>query len=78
MVFTLIMFVFGFALVPFYEKFCEVTGINNLLRPDVRVKDNWVDEERWVTVEFDANTRGLREKVGIISDTIPNAGRIII
>lgn len=59
LVFTLIMFVFGFALVPFYEKFCEVTGINNLLRPDVQVKENWVDESRWITIEFDANTRGL-------------------
>ncbi len=59
LIFTLIMFVFGFALVPFYEKFCEVTGINNLLKPDVLVKDNKVDEERWITVEFDANTRGL-------------------
>lgn len=59
LVFTLVMFVFGFALVPFYEKFCEVTGINNLLRPDVLVKENWVDEARWVTVQFDANTRGL-------------------
>ena len=59
LVFTLVMFVFGFALVPFYEKFCEVTGINNLLQPDVLVKENWVDKERWITVEFDANTRGL-------------------
>ena len=59
LIFTLVMFVFGFALVPFYEKFCEVTGINNLLRPDVLVKENWVDEARWVTVQFDANTRGL-------------------
>ena len=59
LVFTLIMFVFGYALVPFYEKFCEVTGINNLLKPDVQVKDNWVDEQRWITVEFDANTRDL-------------------
>lgn len=59
LVFTVIMFVFGYALVPFYEKFCEVTGINNLLRPDVITKENWVDEERIVTVEFDANIRGL-------------------
>ncbi len=59
LIFTLIMFVFGFALVPFYEKFCEVTGINNLLKPDVLAKDNWVDEGRWIVVEFDANTRGL-------------------
>lgn len=59
LVFTLVMFVFGYALVPFYEKFCEVTGINNLLRPDMLVKENWVDEERWITVQFDANIRGL-------------------
>jgi len=58
-IFTLIMFGFGFALVPFYEKFCEVTGINNLLQADVLVEEIKVDTERWVTVEFDANTRGL-------------------
>ena len=28
------MFGFGFALVPFYEKICEVTGIRNLAKPD--------------------------------------------
>ena len=59
LIFTLVMFVFGYALVPFYEKFCEVTGINNLLQPDILVDDNRVDTNRWVTVEFDANTRGL-------------------
>ncbi|MEK6685005.1 MAG: cytochrome c oxidase assembly protein [Pseudomonadota bacterium] len=59
LIFTLVMFVFGYALVPFYEKFCEVTGINNLLQPDVRTKETRVDEGRWITVEFDANTRGL-------------------
>jgi len=59
LVFTLIMFIFGYALVPFYEKFCEITGINNLLQPDVLTKEIRVDEERWITVEFDANTRGL-------------------
>ncbi len=59
LIFTLIMFVFGFALVPFYEKFCEVTGINNLLRPDIQAKEIQVDESRWIMVEFDANTRGL-------------------
>ena len=59
LIFTVIMFVFGYALVPFYEKFCEVTGINNLLRPDVQVKEIQVDEGRLITVQFDANTRGL-------------------
>jgi len=28
------MFGFGFALVPFYEKICEVTGIRNVFQPD--------------------------------------------
>ena len=53
------MFAFGYALVPFYEKFCEVTGINNLLQPDVLVQDSQVDTSRWITVELDANVRGL-------------------
>lgn len=59
LIFTLVMFGFGFALVPFYEKFCEVSGINNLLQPDIRVDENEVDTSRWVNVVFDANTRGL-------------------
>lgn len=58
-IFSVIMFAFGYALVPFYEKFCDITGINNLLRPDVKAKDMKIDETRWVTIEFDANTRGL-------------------
>lgn len=58
-IFSIVMFAFGYALVPFYEKFCEVTGINNLLQPDVLVQDTKVDTSRWITVELDANTRGL-------------------
>lgn len=59
LVFSAVMFVFGYAMVPFYEKFCEIAGINNLLQPDKMVKDMEVDTERWLTIEFDANTRGL-------------------
>lgn len=51
------MFAFGYALVPFYEKICEVAGINNLIKPD-KVANTQVDAKRWVTVEFDANLRG--------------------
>ncbi|QDQ27482.1 cytochrome c oxidase assembly protein [Chitinimonas arctica] len=51
------MFAFGYALVPFYEQICKVTGINNLLKPDVAVNTQ-VDSARWITVEFDANLRG--------------------
>lgn len=52
------MFGFGFALVPFYEKICEVAGINNLLQPDVAVNTQ-VDVSRKIVVEFDANIHDL-------------------
>lgn len=57
-IFALVMFGFGFALVPFYKAICEATGITNLLQPDAPLNTQ-VDTSRWVTVEFDANTRGL-------------------
>lgn len=52
---TLGMFGFGFALVPFYYKICEVTGINAGAEQSL-AKNTQVDAGRWVTVEFDANT----------------------
>jgi cytochrome c oxidase assembly protein subunit 11 len=51
-----VMFGFGFALVPFYKKICEVTGINSVVRPD-EVANTQVDAARLVTVEFDTNLR---------------------
>jgi cytochrome c oxidase assembly protein subunit 11 len=57
---TAVMFAFGFALVPFYETICEVTGIRNVFQPDVVAAENTqVDSGRSVSVEFDANTRRL-------------------
>ena len=53
------MFGFGFALVLFTKRSCEVTGINNLLQADTLAENTQVDTARWVTVELDANTRGL-------------------
>jgi cytochrome c oxidase assembly protein subunit 11 len=53
------MFGFGFALVPFYQKICEVTGINNLLKPVAAVQNTQVDTSRWITLEFDGNVHGL-------------------
>ena len=53
------MFGFGFMLVPFYEKICEVTGINNLLKPDQVAENTQVDSSRWVTVQFDSNVHDL-------------------
>jgi cytochrome c oxidase assembly protein subunit 11 len=68
------MFAFGYALVPMYRAICEITGINILSLSElqvpggaaggkaVRVPDNsQVDTSRTITVEFDANVRGLWE-----------------
>ncbi len=55
-----VMFGFGFALVPFYEKICEVTGIRNVFQPDaVAAQNTQVDSTREIAVEFDANTQRL-------------------
>jgi len=55
-----VMFGFGFALVPFYEKICEVTGIRNVFQPDaVAAQNTQVDPARKISVEFDANTQRL-------------------
>jgi len=52
------MFGFGFALVPLYEKICEVAGIRNVDEADT-VRNTQVDMTRTVRVELDANTRNL-------------------
>ena len=65
------MFAFGYALVPLYRAICEMTGINVLALSELEVPggakggknvvpDNTqVDMTRTITVEFDANVRGL-------------------
>ena len=60
LVFAVVMFGFGFALVPFYEKICEATGIRNVFQPDaVAAQNTRVDPARDISVEFDANTQRL-------------------
>jgi cytochrome c oxidase assembly protein subunit 11 len=49
------MFGFGYAMVPFYKKICEATGLNKG-EEQVLVKNTQVDTARWVNIEFDANT----------------------
>jgi len=51
-----IMFGFGFAMVPFYKKLCEVTGLNNIIKRDT-VANTQVDATRSLTMEFDSNVR---------------------
>ena len=52
------MFGFGFALVPFYDKICQVTGLRNIDQAD-EVKSTQIDYARTVRIELDANTRNL-------------------
>jgi cytochrome c oxidase assembly protein subunit 11 len=52
------MFGFGYALVPFYEKICEVTGLRNIDAADT-VTNTQVDTTRSVRIEFDTNVRNM-------------------
>jgi cytochrome c oxidase assembly protein subunit 11 len=51
------MFGFGFALVPFYNKLCEVAGLNQILTADAAPASTQVDTSRTITLELDANLR---------------------
>jgi len=64
------MFAFGYALIPLYRTICEVTGINVLSRAELDVPgtsapvapaNTQVDTSRTLTVEFEANARGVWE-----------------
>jgi cytochrome c oxidase assembly protein subunit 11 len=63
---TVLMFAFGYALVPLYKAICEMTGINVLALGEQALKgvdpalpaNTQVDTSRTITVEFDANSRG--------------------
>lgn len=54
MVFIVIaMFGFGFALVPFYNAFCEWTGLNGKVKGEATATGEYaVDSAREVTIEF--------------------------
>ena len=52
------MFAFGYALVPFYEKICEVTGLRNIAQANEAVNTQVV-AARSVRVELDSNLRNL-------------------
>jgi len=55
---ALVMFGFGYALVPFYDKICAVTGLRDIARAD-EVANTQVDAARDVRIEFDSNVRKL-------------------
>lgn len=61
LVVAVLMFGFGYALIPVYKKICEITGINVLALKDGTappVENTQVDRSRTVTIEFDANAHG--------------------
>lgn len=58
-IFTIVMFAFGYALVPMYEKFCEVAGINDQRIPAAAENAGEVDMSRVIAVELDTNVRGM-------------------
>lgn len=56
---TLAMFGFGFALVPLYDVFCEITGLNGKTgRVEAAALDGQADLSRTVTVEFVTSVNG--------------------
>ena len=56
---TVLMFGFGYAMVPLYDVFCKITGLNG---KTIRVVESEVKEEyktdRIVKIRFDSNING--------------------
>lgn len=67
LVVTALMFGFGYALVPLYKAICTALGVNVLSLSEKVVSgrggapdaNTQVDRSRTITVEFDANSRGI-------------------
>ena len=58
---SVLMFGFGYALIPVYKHLCEVLGINVLTQSDGTVvydKNTQIDKTRSITVELDGNSQG--------------------
>ena len=52
------MFGFGFAMVPLYDVFCDITGINGKTSNTAAVRaDESIDMEREITIQFVANIK---------------------
>lgn len=58
---AIMMFGFGYALIPVYRQICELTGVNLLTPKDATVEpiaNTQIDKSRTITIEFDANAQG--------------------
>ncbi len=79
------MFAFGYALVPMYRAICEITGINILAVGENALPqkksaslpaNTQVDSSRSITVEFDANARGVWSFRPAVSSMTVHPGQI--
>ena len=72
---TVIMFGFGYALVPLYDVFCEVTGLNGKTGRiySAEASKLIIDDQRFVTIQFDSNINGnLAWKFYVVTYTVEN------
>lgn len=68
LVITVLMFGFGYAMVPLYKAICTALGVNVLTLSDKLTSaqgannpaaNSQIDRSRTITVEFDANSQGI-------------------
>ena len=55
---AIVMFGFGFLLVPFYDQICKATGLRDIDTPD-QIRNTQIDASRTVHIELDANVNKL-------------------
>ena len=77
---AVLMFGFGYALVPFYDKICEATGLRNIAQAD-EAGNSQVDFARSVRIELDSNVRKLPwtfRPLEVIVDVHPGEVRQVV
>jgi cytochrome c oxidase assembly protein subunit 11 len=57
-VFAVLMFGFGYLLVPFYDRICKAAGLRDIDRAD-EIRNHGIDRARTVRVELDANVNRM-------------------
>lgn len=79
LVIAVLMFGFGYALIPVYKQLCEVLGINVLTQKDGTValdKNTQVDKTRSITIEFDGNAQGPWRFRPVVSSMTVHPGEL--
>lgn len=80
LVIAVVMFGFGYALIPLYKQICEITGVNILTTKDEDVKEvsnSQIDFSREITIEFDANTQGPWRFRPVVSSMKVHPGELV-